>query len=170
MAHPEQMAFVKSIRDRYPDRFTGKRALEIGSRNVNGTVLDFFTDCDYVGIDCTEGPGVDVVTLAHEFDAEPFDVVISCEAFEHDPYVVKTFENAVRLLKEGGLFVATFASPNRQEHGTRRRGGEIYGPKPDHYRGIGVFEFYAMIRGRFDPGEVETGRGGEDVYCWGVKA
>ena len=86
MAHEAQTDFVKSIREKHRDHFTGKRVLEVGSRNINGSVRNFFFECDYVGLDYHRGRGVDVTGLAHEYDTrDPFDVVISCEAFEHDP-------------------------------------------------------------------------------------
>ena len=75
-----------------------------------------------MGIDIGEGPGVDVVAGGHEYNAPDgsFDVVISCECMEHNPYWVKTLENTVRMLRSGGLCVITCAAPGRKEHGTRR--------------------------------------------------
>lgn len=141
MAHKDQTEFVAWVKSQHPEFFQGTQVLEVGSRNINGSVRDFFApDCWYVGIDCTDGPGVDVVTLAHEFDwrGDPFDVVISCEAFEHDPYLQKTIDHVLSMLRDGGLFVATMASPNRKEHGTRRASNPegIFGPDPDYYKGI----------------------------------
>lgn len=170
MAHKEQMAFVEWVSLEHPDYFTGKRVLEIGSLNVNGTVRTFFQDCDYVGIDCHDGRGVDVVTLAHEYDPdEPFDVVISCEAFEHDPYLEQTLQMAMRLLRSGGLFVATCAGPNRPEHGTKATGHKIWSPDPDHYRNVGAFELFGWLRDDLDPLETKSARNNQDVYCWGKR-
>jgi len=41
MSHPAEMEFVQSIKDKFPNNFTGKNVLEIGSLNINGTVRDF---------------------------------------------------------------------------------------------------------------------------------
>lgn len=172
MAHPEQEQYVRSVSETYPEFFAGKRVLEIGSRNVNGTVRRFFKDCDYVGIDCTPGPCVDVVCLAHEYDSdEPFDVVVSCEAFEHDPYLPKTVENAMRLLRPGGLFVGTWASPTRKEHGTRRstRIHSVYGPDPDYYKGVSAEEFVEMAAPYLKQYTVTKVRGEIDVYAHGIR-
>jgi hypothetical protein len=91
VAHAEQMDYVRSVRDKYHWFFAGTRVLEVGSRYVNGSVRQLFGPCDYTGLDCTPGRCVDVVCLAHEYrSAAPFDVLVSCEAFEHDPHLAKT--------------------------------------------------------------------------------
>lgn len=51
MSHPEQLEFVASVRQRFPGFFTGRRVLEVGSLDINGSVRGMFTDCDYVGVD-----------------------------------------------------------------------------------------------------------------------
>ena len=88
MSHPSQMNFVKSVKDRFPDAFTNKKVLEIGSLNINGSVRQFFTDCDYLGVDLGPGADVDLVCNGHEvlFADRSFDTVISCECLEHDIY------------------------------------------------------------------------------------
>ncbi len=52
----------------------------------------------------TEGPGVDVVSSGHalDFPDETFDVTLSCECFEHNPYWLETFRNMHRMTKAGG--------------------------------------------------------------------
>jgi len=172
VAHREQQEFVDRCKTRFPKHFKNCRVLEVGSRNINGGVRGFFEGCDYVGIDCQPGKDVDVVCNAHEYDSdEPFDTVISCEAFEHDPHFKETLDNALRLLRPGGLFVATFAGPNRQEHGTARSaGGELYGPDPDYYKNVSADEFRkAADHRRFDLLEVVSARNDTDVYAVGVK-
>lgn len=88
----------------YPDAFVGKRVLEVGSYNINGTIRDFFTGCDYTGVDFRPGPLVDVVCLAHDMDfPEPFDVVVSGQMLEHDPYWDRSINKMIDLLKPDGL-------------------------------------------------------------------
>lgn len=60
-------------------------AIEVGSCNVNGTVRDFFSGGEYVGVDVTAGNGVDRVEDCERLsdpDAQ-WSVVISTEALEH---------------------------------------------------------------------------------------
>ena len=47
MAHKEQMQFVQAVRKMFPHLFAGKRVLEIGSLNINGTVRGFFEAVSY---------------------------------------------------------------------------------------------------------------------------
>lgn len=122
MAHEAQAQFIRSVKDELPDFFNGTKVLEIGSLNINGTVRQFFDSPRlYIGLDVAEGPGVDVVSLGHEYDTEElFDCVISCECMEHNPYWRETFLNMVRLCRPGGMVLMTCATTGRAEHGTSR--------------------------------------------------
>lgn len=175
MSHPEQLAFVDSIKDQFPDHFRFCRVLEIGSRNVNGSVRQFFDSCLYTGIDCEDGRDVDVVTIAHNYRPElpqtVFDTVISCESFEHDPFLKKTVAVIIgKYLRKGGLFVGTWASPNQLEHGTSRSTpNEIYGPDPEYYAGVSPEKFRSLANQYLNPLNISEERGGYDVYCWGIR-
>jgi len=120
MAHVQQFRFVKFIKEMLPDYFLNKHVLEVGSLNINGSVRDFFRDCDYVGIDVSMGNGVDTVSKGEDFQekANSFDVAISCECMEHNPNYEKTFLNMIRLLAQDGLIVMTCATYGRAQHGT----------------------------------------------------
>lgn len=121
MAHKEQSDYINALKQKFPYAFNGKRVLEIGSLNINGTVRNAFNSDEYVGVDVGPGPGVDVVISGHEYDSdEPFDCCISCECFEHNPFWKETFANMIRLCKSGGLVVFTCATTGRPEHGTER--------------------------------------------------
>lgn len=118
--HREQYEFVSKVKKLHPYYFTGSKVLEVGSLNINGTVRSLFTECNYTGIDVGPGADVDEVCLGHEYKApdSTFDVVISCETFEHDPHWKDTFHNMLRLCKPGGIVIATCATTGRKEHGT----------------------------------------------------
>lgn len=105
-----------------PNFFAGRKVLEVGSLNINGSVRDFFRDCEYIGLDVAPGRNVDIVCEGQKYDApdSSFDVVISCEVMEHNPYWLETFQNMVRVCKPGGLIVMTCATIGRPEHGTTR--------------------------------------------------
>lgn len=175
MAHPEQQQFVQEIKGKYPNQFKDCYVLEVGSQDINGSVRGFFENCQYTGLDCNPGRSVDVVCLAHEFDSNrQFDTIISCEAFEHDPYLDRTLCNIIRLLRPGGLFLATCAGPNRQEHGTvRTRHKENtdapHGPDPSFYRNGVVCDFQWALALYFDPLDVQTVRGDTDLQLWGIR-
>ena len=124
MSHKEQMPFVWEIWKKFPEFFQNTKVLEIGSLIIEKPAIsrNIFTNCEYIGIDINPGPGVDVVTLGHLYDApdETFDMVMSCECFEHDMYYAETIKNAIRLTKPNGMFLFTCASEGREEHGTQR--------------------------------------------------
>jgi SAM-dependent methyltransferase len=173
MAHFEQTRFVSNVKAAYPAFFVNRRVLEIGSYNVNGTVRDFFEGCDYTGIDVFPGPCVDVVCSGHEYTAEPFDVVISCEMFEHNPHWQQTLNNiAFNLLKPGGLFVMTCATTGREEHGTLRTRATdslssiFYG---DYYRNLTEVDFRSVLDMDSIFKEYRFGFEVLDIYLYGIK-
>lgn len=120
MAHPQQHFFVGAIKQLMPDFFSGKKVVEIGSLNLNGTVRVFFSDCDYLGIDVGAGNDVDLVCYGEDYggQADSSDVLISCEAMEHNPAWKKTWLNMLRLVRTNGLVVMTCATIGRRQHGT----------------------------------------------------
>jgi SAM-dependent methyltransferase len=121
MAHTEQINYVNKIKNILPNFFNNKKVLGIGTFNVCGSEDSFFDNCDYQGLDLGEGPGVDIVCPAQDYNAPDgsYDVIISCECFEHNPYYKETIINAVRLLKSGGLFLFTCATTGRPIHGVK---------------------------------------------------
>lgn len=120
MSHKQQIDFVLKVKKKYTQFFKNKCVLEIGSLDINGSVRNFFDNCVYIGVDVGKGPGVDVVCLGHEYEMSPgsFDLAISCECFEHDPYHIDTLKNMIRLVKPGGLVIFSCATTGRKEHGT----------------------------------------------------
>jgi len=100
---------------------TAGRVLELGSRNINGSVRHLFADAaTYVGVDPVDGPDVDIVgdgsTIEVLFDS--FDVVVCTEVLEHvdDTIAAGIIANAHRHLVPGGRFVMTCAGPGRGAH------------------------------------------------------
>jgi hypothetical protein len=151
MSHPEQVAFFAAVADANSRLIQDGRILEIGSYDVNGTIRSLFAgSSEYVGIDLTEGPGVDVVSFGHEYTADaPFDAAISGECFEHDPHWVDTLTNMIGLTRPGGLVAFTCASRGRPEHGTTRSGA-VYSPGTqaaglDYYRNLDAADVEAAV-------------------------
>jgi hypothetical protein len=118
--HGSVMEFVGSIKKKFPNRFSsGCRVVEFGSRNINGSPRKMFSNPnEYVGIDFHGGKDVDVVGVAHEWKPPraEYDVVVSTEMLEHDPFWEKTLTHAAGLLASGGVLVFTCAAPCRQAH------------------------------------------------------
>src|SRR5687768_8155525 len=99
MAHEAQAEFFERVKADFPDMFRWKNVLEVGSLNINGTVRVLFNNCNYLGVDLNYGPGVDMPVQGQdlEFPDDSFDVAISAECFEHNPYWKETFANMVRM-------------------------------------------------------------------------
>jgi len=175
MAHQQQQDFLLLVKSKFPSFFAGSRVLEIGSLDINGSIRGHFNGGQYIGLDVGMGPGVDIVCQGQDYDAPDgsFDVVISCECFEHNPFWRETFENMLRLARPGGLVVMTCASTGRAEHGTRRTTPE---DAPliewDYYRNLEAKDFQTSIalskfltKARFF-----TDRSFCDLYFVGFKA
>lgn len=173
MAHSEQKHFVNSVKETFPEYFVGKKVLEVGSLNINGTCRDLFQDCHYIGIDLDHGPCVDIVCKGHLYP-EPdnsFDVVFSTECFEHDIHVSETFNNMIRLLKPKGLLFFTCAWIGRPEHGTTRTQPESSPFTNDYYRNLDEPDFHTMvdIKATFERYEFSVNSSSFDLYFYGIK-
>jgi SAM-dependent methyltransferase len=173
MSHEAQLQFVSALKVNFPSYFKGKRVLECGSCNINGSVRSFFHDCYYLGIDVVPGPDVDIVKKASEFkSSELFDVVISCEMLEHDPQWPESLANMYRLLRSGGLMIVTCAAPGRPEHGTTRTSPgdspscQLWG---DYYQNLGKQDVMGTFQEHmFDAYDCHEHN--NDLYFWGFKA
>lgn len=121
MAHKEQWIFCDKVKSKFPEKFKNTKVLDIGSFDVNGNEKFLFEECEFYGLDLSEGPGVDIVCPAQNYDApdESYDTIISCECWEHNPFYRESIQNAVRILKSGGLFLFTCATTGRPVHGVK---------------------------------------------------
>jgi SAM-dependent methyltransferase len=108
--------------------------IEIGSRDLNGSVRPLFPAASWTGIDLYPGPSVDIVTNALDYTPESLvDMVICCEVFEHTPNWGEILTHAATWLKPGGRIIITCAGPGRGPH-SAIDGGELH---PDeHYANI----------------------------------
>ena len=112
------------------------RVLEIGALNVNGSARDVLQGhvASWLGLDRTEGPGVDLAVNALDYlksTSETYDVIIACECYEHDPFWWRTHEAALSCLSSGGLFVVTTPTLGFPYHSY---GGDFYRFTEDAYR------------------------------------
>lgn len=120
MAHPAQNEFINLAKKYFPKFFQNQKVLEVGSLDINGSIRTFFDDCDYTGVDLELAKGVDIATPGQfiDFPSQSFDLTISCECFEHNPFWLETFINMLRMTKPNSLVILTIACYGRPEHGT----------------------------------------------------
>jgi hypothetical protein len=169
--HIQQVNFINSVKVQFPDYFTGKSVLDVGSQDLNGNNRQFFTDCEYLGLDICEGRNVDVVGYVHEWaktTKQRFDVIISGEMLEHDQHYIKSVKAMYGLTKKGGLLVITCAAPGRPEHGTSRSNPNDSPATNDYYMNIDDEMLMAALNGcKFK--ECKAVIQGEDLYFYGLK-
>ena len=144
MAHPEQAEFFGAVRDFYPAAFANARVLEVGSLDINGSVRELFSGCDYTGVDLQLGPGVDLARQGQlvDFPSGHFDTVISAECLEHNPYWRETLANMLRMARPGGLVLVSCATTGRLEHGTTRTN-----PDASPFTSAAQWDYYRNLTG-----------------------
>lgn len=155
--------------------------LDIGALDINGNNQVLFdADTLYLGLDIAEGRNVDIICPGHELglpDAT-FDLVVSTECLEHDRHWVATLNNAIRLLRPGGMLLMTCATTGRPEHGTRRTTpadapllAEVDDEWADYYRNLDEQDVRAEIDvpGRFQFAEFSIGVETCDLYFVAIK-
>lgn len=127
--HAEALGFVEAmVREHGP----WSAVLELGGRNVNGTIRDVF-DCDsYTALDIAPGEGVDIVADAATWTPDRvYDCVVTCEVLEHAAAWPQILRTAAAALRPGGTLIVTAASWPRAPHsaidGGPLRPGEYYG-------------------------------------------
>jgi len=120
--HPGIIEFF--IVNTEPSDFNNKRILEVGSRDVNGSIRPYILKISqpesYTGVDMEAGKFVDVVLdaerLVDHFGVNVFDVVICCEMVEHVKNWQLIFGNLKRVLKPTGLMLLTTVMPGCPLH------------------------------------------------------
>lgn len=173
MSHIQQMSFVGSVKQLFPEYFFNTKVVEVGSLNINGSVRDFFIfSKQYVGCDLGPGPGVDMVCAGHllPFDDNHFDVAISCECFEHDQHWAKTFVKMVALVRNNGLVLFSCATEGRPEHGTHGHGANEAPFTNDYYRNLTEQDFreHFDFDSLFSQSGFLTNDESHDLYFFGI--
>ena len=174
MSHPEQMFFVSSLKNKFPNNFINSNVLEIGSLDINGTIRVYFENCKYIGVDVGYGKCVDLIEEGQKlnFDSNSFDTVASCECFEHNIFWAETFLNMYRMTKENGLLFFTCATTGRAEHGTKRTSPQN-APllKWDFYKNLTELDFRKIFNFEkmFNNFEFFVNEISKDLYFYGIK-
>ena len=85
-----------------------RSVLEVGSKNVNGTVRDWFRGA-YLGVDIEQGPCVDMIANGEDlpFPDNAYGVVVSSEMLEHCAHPWLAINEMVRVCEPGGNVIVT---------------------------------------------------------------
>jgi len=145
------------------DDVRGRSVLEVGSRDVNGSLrwhVEGLAPASYIGVDIINGSGVDEVcpveSLIDRFGPDRFDLVFSSEMLEHVRDWRAALLNLKAVTKPGGILLFT----------TRSSGFGFHGYPFDFWRYelsdvtalFGDFETLALEPDRSEPGVFFKGR------------
>lgn len=143
--------------------------IEIGSRDINGSVKPHFPGATWTGLDLIAGPAVDVVCDALDYEPpQKVDLVVCAEVLEHCMTWDSLIFHAASWLKPGGKLLITCAGPGRDPH-SAIDGGPLH---PDeHYGNISQTELIEELRfaGLTDI-EVSGNEYWRDTYAIATKA
>lgn len=174
--HVEVMEFLNRVKRDHPQYFESPiaRILELGSRNINGSPRALFhPDAEYIGVDLSEGDGVDVVARAHHAYWKVgggFDVVVSTEMLEHDANYNQTLAGIELLTRTFSLVVITCATTGRKPHGTKWHSPEDSPETNDYYHNVTTAEFMKYLPKRlFVQYLLEVDRNLGDLYFMGIR-
>jgi len=151
--NPLSYGFVSQAKQ---DFHINGKVLDIGSKNINGTVRPIFFDCEYIGLDMSEGDNVDIVCNSHSlpYPDNTMDCVVSVGTLEHDDKFWLTIEEVKRVLKPGGYGLFTVPSIGFPKH-----------DYPHDYWRFTTDAFESM----FDGWEKQTTPAEMEVVCWAIK-
>lgn len=123
--HESVQRWGRYVIDRY--QLAGCNMLELGARNVNGSLRGLFT-ATVLGVDLQPGPGVDLVATAADlpFETGQWPVIVCTEMLEHDPAPWLSVPEMARVLAPGGHLLLT----------CRGIGFGVHNP-PDYWRFTG---------------------------------
>lgn len=151
------------------------RILDIGGRDINGSVRDLIPQARWTGLDIVDGPGVDIVRDATRDwmsvykpvpeHGEFFDVVIMTEVFEHVEDwrgIIRTCAQALSSVGEESIFM-TCASTGRRPHGAS---GELDPPPGEWYRNVEQDELERQLSKFFNHYAVTYNPHPGDLYAW----
>lgn len=172
MAHTAQKDFFKNVKEIFPDKFNNASVIDCGSLDVNGSLKDLFTNCDYIGVDIVPGKNVDVVLAIKDLPDKQYDTVVSGEMLEHDEYWAESLLKMYAIAKNGGLIAISAAGEGRPEHGTARTTGKdkIWGTSPDYYQNI-TEEMIEQVykKDMFVDYRIKYNADAKDIYFYGIK-
>lgn len=109
--HEASFLKMKAFRDCYLAGPKNYRVLDVGSRAIrdHDSYRRIFDDprFDYVGLDIEPGPNVDIVP-SHayrwtEIETSSFDVVVSGQVLEHNPFFWISIAEVARVLRPHGI-------------------------------------------------------------------
>ena len=104
--HQESHQIVNSFEASYVCGKGYETILDVGSKDVNGTYADIFSNYEYTGVDVEPGNNVDIIAepyrLSRSID-KLYDVAICGNVIEHVARLETFFIDLAHCIKHGGL-------------------------------------------------------------------
>lgn len=174
MSHYQQLFFIEQVKNKLLKDDDCYNILEIGSYDVNGSIRKIFPNSKFTGYDLIPGPNVDVVYDGKNIISNDlYDISISCECFEHNPYYRESFHQMINLTKPSGLVIITCATFGRLEHGTTRTDNSSPGSmlKFNYYKNLSLKDFGTkkFLNNHFSSYSFFTNYWTHDLYFIGEK-
>jgi len=176
MSHFEQKKFIEFSLDelKKKNNFNNLSVLDVGSFDVGGSIREYFEKNNYTGVDLVVGPNVDIVLSGSELHKlkQKFDIVISCECFEHAKDWKEIFLSMYNVCEADGYVLFTCASRGRIEHGTLRTiNSDSPGTTGTYYKNIFKSEFIKSfdLKNMFQSFKVIYNFKSSDLYFIGKK-
>jgi SAM-dependent methyltransferase len=117
------------------------RALDLGGRDVNGTVHSLFPQVRWDVVDIEPHPSVSIVADVTTWTAPiaEWDLVVSTETIEHVQRWWKILQVAHRALRSGGFLILTGGSTGRGPHSCT---GVVPVPEGEWYGNVAPGDLY----------------------------
>jgi hypothetical protein len=169
--HKEMIEFVTRVKGNYPGYFLEKTVLDVGSLDINGNNRQFFTDCDYTGLDIGPGKNVDQICPVHGYYPNIFyDTIICTEMLEHDRYYIQSIKRMIQLLRSRGLLIITAATIGRKKHGTENYSAKDSPFTNDYYKNISLEMLRTeVLKTKWKTAFFEVDEKACDIRFYGIK-
>lgn len=144
--------------------------IDLGGRDVNGTVHALFPGVAWTVLDIEPHPSVDIVADVTTWEpVGTYDVALSTEAIEHIAAWPRIISAGFAVLKPGGYMIVTGGSTGRGPHSCN---GVVPVPKGEHYGNVAPDDLervakevgFSTIHVEYNPAPFF------DVYLWAQKA
>jgi hypothetical protein len=181
MAHRDQLEFFSTFSELSNILGGPLRVAEIGSLDINGTIRNIVKSSsdivEYVGIDIGEGAGVDVVSEGHIFlekNVGRFNVILSAECLEHNPFWRETIEQTLVSLATPGVLIFSWATTGRHVHGTHQQSSHsapfVVEQWNSYYRNVSLSDLLSVkLRKSLSLEAIFVNHSHKDIYWVGVK-
>jgi SAM-dependent methyltransferase len=168
--HPEAMdGLDRKMKDVGLDRERRWRALDLGGRDINGSIRHLLPNAQWSGVDIEPGPGVDLVydcTQPWPDTMPKFEVIVCTEVLEHVENWRALVRTCSQALEPDGYLFITCASTGRRPHGAS---GAMWPAPGEWYRNVSPAELSEVLGELFPSMGIEFRPNPGDLYAYATR-